>query len=542
MCENTMKTNRLYKAVIYCRLSKEDGDKVESNSISNQKLYCEDFISKQKDIIIVHSPIVDDGFSGINSNREGFKKVEELARKGEVDCIVVKDLSRFSRSYIDAGTYIEKIFPSLGVRFIAINDYYDTLTCNSASDGFVLPFKNLMNESYCKDISIKVRSSKKTRWKNGDYIGSFCPYGYLKDPENKYQLVVDENVRQNIKLIFSLYKDGLSIGKISDKLNHLSILSPLEYKQSIGINYDTVFKISKVAKWDYKSVQRILTNEVYTGTLVQGKQGTANYKIKKSKIKDEKEWIKVENTHEPIISYGDFYNVKEMMKRDTRSLLNESREEENILSGFVFCGDCGSTMIRKTVPSGSGEKKYVYYVCGNNKNHKICSSHSISTKKLEDMIFSSIHMKIELMVNVEKIINEILGENTEQNINKSFSYEKQILKLEEEVIKYKKIKVRLYEDFVDNIISKDDYKEFKNTYTEKIHSKESAIHRLKKDSQQIVDTSYSGKSWVEIFKEYKNINKLNRRIMMALIHCVKVYENNKIEIIFKYKDEYENNL
>lgn len=195
---------KVYRAAIYCRLSREDGDKVESNSIASQKAICEDFIARHEDIELVCEPFIDDGYSGVSFNRPRFKQLEDAIRKGTIDCIVVKDLSRFSRNYIDAGRYLEKLFPQLGVRFIAVNDAYDSLTGDPQSDSFVIPFKNLINDSYCKDISMKIRSSLEVKQKNGEFVGAFAPYGYMKSPENKNQLIVDEAVSEYVQMIFSI--------------------------------------------------------------------------------------------------------------------------------------------------------------------------------------------------------------------------------------------------------------------------------------------------------------------------------------------------
>ena len=200
--------DKVYRTAIYCRLSREDGDKVESNSIASQRAICEDYIARHEDLELVCEPFVDDGYSGVSFNRPQFKKLEEAIRKGALDCIVVKDLSRFSRNYIDGGRYIEKIFPQLGIRFIAINDAYDSLTGDPQSDSFVIPFKNLINDSYCKDISMKIRSSLEVKQKSGEFVGSFAPYGYMKSPENKNQLIVDEAVSEYVQMILSMYKDG----------------------------------------------------------------------------------------------------------------------------------------------------------------------------------------------------------------------------------------------------------------------------------------------------------------------------------------------
>lgn len=386
---------KVYRTAIYCRLSREDGDKVESNSIASQRAICEDYIARHDDLEIVCEPFVDDGYSGVSFNRPNFKKLEDAIRKGAIDCIVVKDLSRFSRNYIDGGRYLEKIFPQLGIRFIAVNDAYDSLTGDPQSDSFVIPFKNLINDSYCKDISMKIRSSLEVKQKNGEFVGAFAPYGYKKSLDNKNQLIVDEAVSEYVQMIFAMYKDGFSIGRIAARLNQMGVLSPMEYKHSAGVKFDTVFKTGDTAKWTYKAVQRILTNEVYIGVLAQGKRGTPNYKVRVVQPKDETEWVKVEGAHEALVSYEDFMAVKTMMKRDMRC--SPDQDEAHLFSGFLFCGDCQQSMTRKTVPSKT--KKYIYYVCSTNKHNRTCSPHSISAKEVEEKVFRAIHDQIELVVN-----------------------------------------------------------------------------------------------------------------------------------------------
>ena len=267
-------SKKVYRTAIYCRLSREDGDKIESNSIVSQRAICEDYIERHDDLEIVCEPFIDDGYSGVSFNRPNFKKLEDAIRKGAIDCIVVKDLSRFSRNYIEGGRYLEKIFPQLGIRFIAVNDAYDSLTGDPQSDSFVIPFKNLINDSYCKDISMKIRSSLEVKQKNGEFVGAFAPYGYKKSPDNKNQLIVDEAVSEYVQMIFAMYKDGFSIGRIAARLNQMGVLSPMEYKHSAGVKFDTVFKTGDTAKWTYKAVQRILTNEVRASNPIMSRTRT----------------------------------------------------------------------------------------------------------------------------------------------------------------------------------------------------------------------------------------------------------------------------
>lgn len=523
-------STKVYRTAIYARLSKDDGDKVESNSIVSQKALCEEYIKNHKDLELVET-FVDDGYSGVNFDRPAFKKMEQALRSGKVETVLCKDLSRFSRNYIEGGRYLERIFPQLGVRFIAINDAYDSLNGNPQSDSFIIPFKNLINDTYCKDISVKIRTNLDMKRRKGEYVGAYTPYGYRKDPENHNHLIVDEYAADIVRQIFSMYKDGLSICKITDRLNELGVLSPMEYKRSCGINFETVFKIEEAAKWSYKAVQRILSNEMYIGVMVQGKQSTPNYKVHIMQAKDESEWIRVENTHEPIITYDDFMSVKTMLGRDMRSTADNT--EDNIFSGFVFCGDCGQPMTRKVVPSHG--KKYYYYVCSTNKRKEGCSQHSISMKEVDTAVFNAIHEHVAHVLDIDDAMAYI--ERLPSADRTVFNYEVQITKIEEEIEKYKKLKLRLYEDLSDGVITKKEYMEFRNQYTDLIDDREAALERVRRESQSAQVNGKAERAWVALFREYENLEELNRRVLMALVDKILVYENHAVEVVFKYGDE-----
>ena len=359
-------SKKIYHAAIYVRLSKEDGDvatagKRESNSISNQKDLIKNFLKDKKDIVVV-SERVDDGYSGSNFERPAFQMMLEDIKKGIVDCVVVKDLSRFGREYIDAGKYIERLFPALGVRFIAVNDHYDSLEGKSQADEIVIPFKNLINDAYCRDISIKIRSHLEVKRKNGEYIGAFTPYGYQKDSDNKNKLVIDVYAAGIVKEIYRMKLSGMSQTAIANALNKQGVLSPMEYKHSLGIRIQDNFKTHEQAEWSTMSVKRILGNEVYTGTLVQRLLGI-----------------------------------------DTRTSPNE--EKVYPLSGLVVCGDCGAMMIKRDVPAGG--KVYAYYICSRHAATKACAAHRIPMGKLEETVLELVKIHIENILDMKKIMDFI---------------------------------------------------------------------------------------------------------------------------------------
>lgn len=523
-----------YKACIYARLSKDDGDdaKKESNSISNQKALVRDFLSNYQDIEIVAEK-VDDGFSGVSFDRPAFNEMMDLVRSGKVNCVVCKDLSRFGRNYIDAGNYIEKVFPFLGVRFIAINDGYDSAEKQNQSSNLVVPFKNLINDAYCKDISVKIRSQLEIKRKKGEFISAFAVYGYMKDPNDHNKLIPDTYAAEVVKQIFQWKLRGMSQGKIADELNKKGVLCPMEYKISNGENIQTAFRGSDKAKWSSNTVKRILQNEVYIGVLVQGKQTTPNHKIKERFTKDESEWIRIENAHEAIIDHETFMSVRDLMNRDTRT----SAEEDTVylFSGYVKCGDCGQNMVRKTIPAG--KKKYVYYVCSTNKSKQGCTPHSISETKLEQTVLQATRIHIALIEDIERLFRFI--DDLPENQRNIFNYDAQIIRLKDEIEKYQKFKMKLYENLEEGIINQQEYFQYKGNYTTKIADAEEAIRNLEKERREAVEGNRRETVWINVFKKYENIDRLDRRAVVEMIDHINVYEDNRIKIIFKYKDECE---
>lgn len=524
----------IYKACIYTRLSKDDGDKPESDSIANQKALIRDFLKRHPEIQIV-SEKSDDGYSGVNFDRPAFNEMMDEVRSGKVDCIVVKDLSRFGRNYIESGNYIERVFPFMGVRFIAINDNYDSAEKNH-SDSLIIPFKNLINDAYCKDISVKIRSQLEIKRKKGEFIGAFAVYGYLKDKEDHNKLVIDEYASEVVRLIYRLKIQGMSQGRIADRLNEQGILCPMEYKISLGMNVQTNFRVHQKAKWSAVSVTRILTNEIYTGVLIQGKSGTPNYKVKKKMQKDESEWIRVEDSHEPIIDKETFWSVQELMKKDTRLAPSESKVY--LLSGYVYCNDCGQSMVRKTIPSG--KKRYVYYICSTDKAKQGCSSHRISEKKLEETVLAAVQAHIQTVLYMEETL-DLIKHLPEQQRN-VFNYDAQIVRLKEEIERHSSFKLKLYENLTEGLIDQEEYFMFKKSYTDKISEAEAAIARLEEERTHAIENNAVDHAWAEVFERYRNLECLERKTIVELIEQILVYKDGSIRIVFKYQDEFDKRM
>lgn len=535
---NTNLNTTVYDADLYLRLSREDGDKEESDSIVNQKELIKEFLKSKPDIRI-HEIRVDDGYSGVNFERPAFQKMLSDIKEGKVNCVIVKDLSRFGRNYIEAGKYIEKIFPYLGVRFIAVNDNYDSISGNGQNDNIIVPFKNLINDAYCRDISIKTRTSLEVKRKRGDYVGAFAPFGYKKSEEDKNQLVVDDDAAATVRDIYKMYLQGKSTYKIADSLNELGVLTPLEYKRSLGSKFYTGFKRNKDCGWSHITVLRILKNCVYTGTLIQGKESTPNYKVKKKIKKEEKLWNRVEDTHEPIITMKNYTKVQSLLKTDTKT--GEKEEKLYCLSGIVKCGDCGSNMSRKTVPSG--KKRFVYYVCGNHKYNKECSSHSINATQLETCILNLLNHHIEQVIYIEQILQYIA--KLPYQTNEVVKRNRQVISKQEEMKKYNNLRIDLYEDYQEQLITLEEHQELKQVYKRKAELAEKAVEKIKEEIDAIAVSGGAVCDWIESFKECGTLTELSREVVTSLIDEVLVYEKQsgerygRIEVHFKYKNEYD---
>ena len=524
--------DKIWNVALYARLSREDGDKTESNSITSQKEMIRSYILKHKDMVIIRE-YIDDGWSGVNFDRPGFKEMMKDIKDKKINCIICKDLSRFGRNYVDAGRYLEKIFPFMGVRFIAINDNYDSNGEKTQQDSLIIPFKNLINDAYCRDISVKIRSQLDIKRKMGDFIGAFTTYGYKKDIGNRNKLLIDEEAARIVEYIFRKRIDGMCNSRIARKLNDMGVPCPMEYKRKNGMKYHTGFRTNDRAYWTPVSIMRILTNEIYIGTLCQHKRGTPNHKIKQLLDYDRSDWIVVENNHDPIIDRKDFETVQLLLERDVRTA--PQNDNVPLFSGFVFCGDCGCNMVRKTVPSGN--KKYHYLVCSKNKSMKKCSPHSFSEKKLEKIVFQLVTDHIENVSRIDKVLEYISKLPEKQR--KIFNYEMQISKIESEIQRFRDLKLNLYGDMADGVITKEEYTEFNEGYSRKIAERQRSLAVLRDERQQAVDTNHSHNDWINAFMKYENITELHRSVIVNLIEKVIIYDSKHIEVKFRYQDRFE---
>lgn len=522
----------LYQADLYLRLSREDGDKAESDSIANQRDLLMDFLGAHPEIRL-HKVQADDGYSGVNFQRPAFMNMMDSVRNKEINCIIVKDFSRLGRNFIETGKYIEKVFPFMGVRFISVNDHFDSAYPRTSSDNLLVPVKNLMNDAYCRDISIKIRSQLHVKRKKGQCIAPFAVYGYQKDPADKHRLIVDETAAQTVEDIFKKKLEGYSAQAIADWLNASGVLSPMEYKRFTGSHFSSPFKRNPQSKWTAVTVLRILKDPVYTGTLVQGKRSTPNYKIRQPMDVPRDQWIAVENCHEAIIERGTFENVGKILLTDTR--IAPSRKTVYPFSGLVCCGDCGRNMVRKN--NSVRERPYYYYICSGYKQKSGCTSHSIRYRLLDEAVLAAVQAHMAALLDLEAMFQAIKDlPHTLREVRKADS---RLKEKQAELEKYRRYKAKSHEDYMDGIISQEDFASFNRRYDEKIHDVEEAVLRQEQELEKLAKGDGDGQKWIAYFKKYGTIQELDRKLAVELIDRIYVYEGQKIRIEFKFQNEYD---
>ena len=526
-------SDKTYTADVYLRISKDDGDKEESDSIANQRDLILDFLKSMQEIS-VNKIRIDDGYSGVDFNRPAFKEMIEDITCGVVNCVVVKDFSRFGRNYIETGKYIQVLFPKTGVRFIAVNENYDSIKTQGYSNNLIVPFKNIINDAYSADISVKVRSHIETKRKKGYFVGAFAVYGYLKNEENHNKLTIDTFASDVVRDIFIWKLNGMSALSIAERLNKSGVLSPAEYKRHIGVKFSTPFKTAASSKWSANAVSRILTNEVYIGVMEQGKRVTPNYKVRKRIDVPKEQWVRCENTHEPIIDQNVFRTVQKLLKQDTRAAF--ANENVRPLSGVIQCADCGAAMVHKT--NSRKGKRYGYYVCSKHRSDKTkCSTHIINSKECEASVLAHIKTHIIAVLNIANAIKNMDSHGYSQGSVRKLSARLEIM--QDELRRNNEYRLSLYESFDDKIITKDDFVNFKSVYDVKIKEAEATIIGIKEEIELLVSKERDEHGWIDVFLAYTNAETLTRKMVVELIESVDVYEKGRIEIKAMYIGEYK---
>ena len=528
-----------WKAALYIRLSREDGDKVESNSITSQREILKEYLKLHPDIEL-HDFYIDDGWAGTNFDRPGFIRMMEDIYSGDVNCVIVKDLSRFGRNYTDAGNYLDNIFVRLQIRFIALNNGIDTATnnMNAATRCITVGVQNVINESLAATTSVNVRGTLNVNREQGKFIGSFASYGYMKDPNDHHKLIIDPETAPVVRMIFEKFIDGCSIIGIAKDLNEMGIPNPTAYKKLKGFNYKHPAGKKLDGLWPDSSVRRILRNEMYVGNMVQGKNTTISYKIKQCRAIPKEDWIIVEGTHEAIVDRETFDKAQSLFNQFIRKAPQKS--EVDLFSGFVRCADCLRAMNKKTNSHPYGT--YHYYRCGTSRKMKksSCTNHTIRIDKMELAVLASIQGMIDSAVEMDKLIKRI---NSSPVKKKESSHICSAIDTHTaELEKLKGMIIDLYPDWKSGIISKEEYFTLKEQLTEKTTSLEKALENLKRTNEEFKNGITEDNDFISHFKKYGKIDTLTRAMVVELIDKIYVHEGGRITISFKFTDAYEKAL
>lgn len=520
-----------WKPGAYIRLSREDLNrgKDESNSVANQKALLADYCRQHREEFESAQVFyVDDGCTGTDTNREGFQRLLSDIYAKKVNCVIVKDLSRLSRNYTDAGSLIENLFVQMHVRFISLTEGIDSYRNPDSVASLIVPITNVINDNYCYQTSKKIRQVLDMKRRRGAFIGGFAAYGYRKDPKNKNVLVVDAEAAEVVRNIYACFLSGMSKNAIVRNLNTRGVLCPTAYKKSRGLNYQNP-SASENPLWSAKTVGDILKNRLYTGDMVQGRQRVKSYKIHKQEQVPEAEWYIVENTHEAIVKRAVFEKVQELLKRDTRTAPQETTLY--LFSGFLRCADCGRAMSRSRVKGG------VYYFCRTYKDRSksACSRHSVRHDRLEAAVLYAVEQQIYLWVRKDDVLERIRTAPPQKS--RAVQLTALMEARERERSKIMRYKQSIYQDWKDGEISHSDYQRMREAYARRAAAIDEALKCLQAEREELGNNSAAENPCLMDFEKSGNFEKLTRELLIALVDHIRVYENGSISIRFTFADE-----
>lgn len=518
------------RAALYGRLSKEDIDKLnggdDSESIKNQRLLLTDYaLEKGFEIVDWY---YDDDYSGLYSDRPGFERLIADAQNKKFDIVIAKSQSRFTRNMEHMEKYLHTMFPILGIRFIGVVDNADTAV---ASNKKARQINGLINEWYCEDLSENIKSVFKAKMRAGQYIASHPPYGYIKNPENTHTLIIDEYAAGIVRRIFNMYISGMGKGAIGAQLTKEGILIPSEYKkQVLKMNYHNAHEAIYSKLWSYQTIHTILNNEAYTGVMIQSRFSTVSYKSKKKVKVPEKDWIKIPNAYEPIIDNNTWEIAQSLQKSRTRSV--NSEQKIGLFTGLLRCSDCKKPMSRAY---HRRTHEFTGYCCSTYKKfgNQFCSQHGIKEDELKQAV----------LFEIKKVANEILTQNDIEELN-SFDPEnilngndfnektKEII--QDKISRIDKYLKKAYENFVEQILDRDEFLELKNQYNKE---KQELLKQIQEIDNIIFDKKSSQKEhnqWIKRFKNYMDVDELTREMVLELIERIEIGNNKDVHIYFKF--------
>lgn len=513
-----------FKVGIYIRLSRDDGN-IESDSIISQRSLLNQYIKENNYNLI--DEYVDDGFTGTNFERPSFKRMIKDIESGRINMIITKDMSRLGRDYIGTGELIEKYFPNNNVRYIAINDGIDTFIDNTNND--IAPFKAIMNDMYAKDISKKVKTSLHSRMKDGLYVSGRCPFGYMKEPNNKNHLIINEEQSEVVRLIFDLALKGNTYHSIAQELTKKKIKTPASYYNYIwntkSINGNTLSQEKGI--WFDTTVKSILQNQIYVGDTVQGKTKKINYKLKKTVKNNPKDFIIVENTHEAIIDRDTFNYVQTLLPKNAK---RPEKKRFYLLDGLLYCGDCKHRItIRYQNKTGRSYTTCDYY--RTYSKYHVCTTHTNNYEVLESVILEQIR----------DVCKKYLDKNKVKDSIGNISFENNTLKIKKQIESLELINNKLilnldktYMDMLKGVIDEEQYIRVSENLKQEIEANKSNIDNLK--NEKLDENKIDKKQIEKYIDEFLSLEKSTRELIINLVEKIYIYQDRTIDIIFTFKN------
>ena len=516
---------RLWRIALYIRLSKEDGHD-ESLSVANQRKILREFVQNnfEGEYVLV-GEYVDDGVTGTDYERPAFQKLLEDVETGTVNCVICKNLARAFRNYSHQGYFLESFFPQHATRFITLDGpKIDSFLAPEVVQGYEVSLSGIMNDRYAGRTSLDVRRTLDMKRRKGEFIGAFAPYGYRKDPENKNHLLVDPEAAQVVREIFAWFLNGNSKGEIVRRLNERGVTNPALYKQENGLHYSNPNRERNDGMWSLRTVSVILSNEVYTGTMVQGRQRVISYKVHDCISVPKEEWFVVEGTHEPIVDRETFQLVQKLSQRNTRTAPGTGKV--HLLAGLVFCGICGKAMHR-TSARGVG-----YFCCRTyqEKSHQACQKHTIRTDVVEQIALEAVQSQIARLKEIDSI-GEAVQQRKDGVVRQKWS-DRSLPHIRGELERIQRRLDGLYLDWKSGELNREDYGRMKDRLEEQ-------AQRLRDRALHLEEERASEKGEeVDHLKDFlrrKNIVQLDRGLAVALIEQILVLDG-KIAIQFCFPD------
>lgn len=533
---------RIYSTGIYVRLSVLDGHQDHSDSIRNQEALLQSCVENDPSLSL-YSVYSDNGQTGVNFRRKEFERLMDDIRAGKVNCVIVKDLSRFGRNYIETSEYLEKIFPFLGVRFIAVNDSYDSID-SSASDSLSMYLKNLVNDTYARDVSQKICSVLYEKQERGEFIGNWV-YGYLKSKDHKNHLVVDEETAPIVRMIFQLRLSGMKYQDIARRLNRQGVFAPSRYRFEKGM-----VKNSRYADtiWKGDVIRKILSSEVYLGHMVQGKTGQALWKGEEQTARPKNRQNIVRNTHEALVDGKTFDAIQQMGRKTVQEYVDKQHSQtettENILKGLVYCGDCGRRLRRQKCVHENKRKNpglHIQYFFGCH-THSIDKNRCVSVRTPEDATIEAVSHVIQshlvTMTDMETLMKS--AHRKASALSKQQKIQKKRKQVQEQLERIARLRETLYEDYIEHhLMNERDYLYAKKRYGEQEAEKRGILEELAAQEAVVQENGIVEPIWFQPFQTFGETQKLTRELALELIDRVIIYSRNHITVQLRFEDEYQ---